>query len=95
MAIVQMANANGARVDLVLVILPKSAAHIRAKVKLWGDVHHGIMTQCVVCSFHSTCFELELINSQREDKLWDSDHNQFKAKDQYCNNVAIKFVCLF
>jgi len=69
MAIVKMAS--GAHVDLVLVILPKSAADIRAKVKQWGDVDHGIMTQCV-----------------REDKLW--ERGQFKAKDQYCNNVAIK-----
>jgi hypothetical protein len=53
MEIVQMAA--GSRIDLVLVILPRSAAMIRAKVKQWGDVHHGIMTQCVVCSCPRVC----------------------------------------
>jgi eukaryotic translation initiation factor 2C len=70
-AILEMALANKVHLDLVLVILPRSAGGIRAKVKQWGDVHHGIMTQCV-----------------REDKLW--DRGQYKANDQYCNNVAIK-----
>ena len=46
-----MAAGSNVGLDLVLVILPKSAAYIRALVKQWGDVNQGIMTQCVVCFF--------------------------------------------
>ncbi|KAI6043075.1 Piwi domain-containing protein [Pisolithus marmoratus] len=33
--------------DLILVVLPSSAAEIRLAVKQFGDVHTGISTQCV------------------------------------------------
>ncbi|KAF8188322.1 argonaute-like protein [Pholiota molesta] len=32
---------------LLIVILPTSAAHIRTLVKHWGDIRHGIKTQCL------------------------------------------------
>jgi hypothetical protein len=33
---------------LVVVLLPERAAEFRAEVKRWGDLHTGIMTQCLV-----------------------------------------------
>ncbi|KIM56858.1 hypothetical protein SCLCIDRAFT_29288 [Scleroderma citrinum Foug A] len=35
------------RPDLLLVVLPSSAADIRFAVKQFGDVFHGVPTQCV------------------------------------------------
>ncbi|KAL6300526.1 Piwi domain-containing protein [Sparassis latifolia] len=35
------------KVTFLLVVLPKDGADIRAQVKYWGDVLHGVPTQCV------------------------------------------------
>lgn len=36
-----LATRNNMRLQLILVILPQSAEHVRVKVKHWGDVKHG------------------------------------------------------
>jgi hypothetical protein len=40
--------------QLVLVILPQSAAELRQQVKQWGDVDRGIATQCVVSALSAS-----------------------------------------
>jgi hypothetical protein len=37
-----------ANVQLIITILPQSAAEIRRAVKHFGDVEYGIQTQCIV-----------------------------------------------
>lgn len=34
--------------DLIIVILPQECRPLRYEVKRYGDVHHGVATQCIV-----------------------------------------------
>ncbi|KIJ60652.1 hypothetical protein HYDPIDRAFT_43184 [Hydnomerulius pinastri MD-312] len=43
----QATGQDGVQPDMILVILPPSAAEIRFAVKQHGDVLHGVVTQCV------------------------------------------------
>jgi hypothetical protein len=74
--------------QLILVILPQSAADVRLRVKRWGDVARGVATQCVVRGHPLVSFFCTDRVFQREGKIY--KNSKYLPNDQYCNNVAIK-----
>ena len=58
-------NWQNVRPDMIIVILPAEAGPIRQAIKYYGDVVHGLATQCVVRSSLSASFvDLRVLNTR-------------------------------
>ncbi|KAI0093804.1 Piwi domain-containing protein [Irpex rosettiformis] len=74
-----LVNGHPVRPDIVIVILPNEAGPIRHTIKYYGDVVHGLATQCVRGG------KYDIIRDPQR-----AARSDWNSLDQYCNNVALK-----
>jgi hypothetical protein len=88
----------GGNVQLIVVILPESAAGLYSNVKRFGDIMEGVATQCVVCfrpKFQSKPVFIK--GAQKWSHKLEKDaspQGRRGALDQYFNNLILKWVLL-